>query len=50
MRGRFRCAPATAPFAFTLLLTGCGSADGGGTDAASTSGGTGNQAAAGAGR
>jgi hypothetical protein len=47
MRGRVLSALVTAPLAFTLLLTGCGSGDdGGGSDVASVSGGSGNQAAA----
>ncbi|MEQ4725538.1 hypothetical protein [Nonomuraea sp. B19D2] len=45
MRRRVLSALVTAPFALTLLLTGCGSDDGG-ADVASVSGGTGNKAAA----
>ncbi|UBU11757.1 hypothetical protein [Nonomuraea gerenzanensis] len=45
MRRRVISALVTAPFALGLLLTGCGSGDGGGSDVASVSG-TGNQAAA----
>ncbi|MEU6711645.1 hypothetical protein ABZ897_09205 [Nonomuraea sp. NPDC046802] len=44
MRGRVLSALVTAPMAFTLLLTGCGSDGGGGSDVASVTGG--NQAAA----
>ncbi|MGN9838850.1 hypothetical protein ACTMTI_12080 [Nonomuraea sp. H19] len=44
MRGRVLSTLAAAPLAFTLLLTGCGAGDGGGSDVASVSG-TGNQAA-----
>ncbi|MGW4794188.1 hypothetical protein ACWEPC_17480 [Nonomuraea sp. NPDC004297] len=46
MRRRVLSALVTAPFAFSLLLTGCGSGDGGGADVASVSGGTGNPSAA----
>ncbi|GAA3567718.1 hypothetical protein GCM10022419_055670 [Nonomuraea rosea] len=48
MRGRVLSALVTAPFALTLLLTGCGSGGAGGADVASASGGAGKQASAGA--
>ncbi|TDD15407.1 hypothetical protein [Nonomuraea diastatica] len=46
MRGRVLSALAVAPVAFILVLTGCGSGSGGGSDVASVSGGSGDQAAA----
>ncbi|GAA2876729.1 hypothetical protein [Nonomuraea rubra] len=45
MRRRVFGALVTAPFALTLILTGCGSGDSGGSDVASVTG-TGNQPAA----
>jgi hypothetical protein len=47
MRRRILSTLVTAPIAFTLLLTGCGSGDGGGAEVASASG-PGKQTAAGA--
>ncbi|TYB57231.1 hypothetical protein FXF51_41145 [Nonomuraea sp. PA05] len=46
MRRRVSSALVTAPFALTLLLTGCGSGEGGGADVASVSGGAGDKAVA----
>ncbi|MFC4114056.1 hypothetical protein [Nonomuraea zeae] len=46
MRRRVFSALVTAPFALTLVLTGCGSGDGGGSDVASVNGGTGDKTAA----
>ncbi|MCG5213365.1 hypothetical protein [Streptosporangium sp. KLBMP 9127] len=46
MRRRVFSALVSAPFALTLVLTGCGSSDGGGSEMASVSGGTGSRAAA----